>query len=309
MIKKVLKVSLPVILIGLIVWNVYPKNNEFETKIQLDEIKKKAEEVAEKNNGDTDLDGLLDWEEELYKTDIENPDTDNDGVSDKDEVDQNRSPIIFGPGLEEDLKDLVRQKDFIQKSLDVPENLDDVKVSENVNSLSEFLQRTGYIKEIEDLKDSQTEKQEQIRSYLNLLASNILLASESSGTLNESLFSLYEGEANDTDKQSLRTLASRYQSIGQKIKDLDSPDFMTDGSSSVLSEKYLDLSEKFFKLINSSGSYGDNEFKKTADEYTKVVTERNTIFVDIYNFVKREKVYFGPNDPGRFFLFEVNGEF
>jgi hypothetical protein len=46
---------------------------------------------------DTDGDGLLDWEEGLWKTDISNKDTDGDGTNDGDEVALGRNPSIAGP--------------------------------------------------------------------------------------------------------------------------------------------------------------------------------------------------------------------
>ncbi|GEM_PF-2864145 len=46
---------------------------------------------------DTDSDGLKDWEEAIYKTNPENPDSDGDGTSDSDEVNQNRDPLKKGP--------------------------------------------------------------------------------------------------------------------------------------------------------------------------------------------------------------------
>lgn len=46
---------------------------------------------------DDDKDGLLNWEEALWKTDPHNPDTDNDGTPDGAEVDAGRSPVVRGP--------------------------------------------------------------------------------------------------------------------------------------------------------------------------------------------------------------------
>ena len=47
---------------------------------------------------DADRDGLLDWEEDLWKTDKENPDTDGDGFLDGEEVRNDRNPLIPRPG-------------------------------------------------------------------------------------------------------------------------------------------------------------------------------------------------------------------
>ena len=46
---------------------------------------------------DTDGDGLKDWEESLWNTDIQNPDTDGDGTQDGDEVRAGRDPAKAAP--------------------------------------------------------------------------------------------------------------------------------------------------------------------------------------------------------------------
>jgi hypothetical protein len=46
---------------------------------------------------DTDEDGLYDWEEDLWGSDINKPDTDNDGTNDGDEISERRDPTIAGP--------------------------------------------------------------------------------------------------------------------------------------------------------------------------------------------------------------------
>jgi hypothetical protein len=51
---------------------------------------------------DGDNDGLKDWEEALWKTDPNNPDTDGDGTPDGEEVAKNRDPLK--PGPEDELK-------------------------------------------------------------------------------------------------------------------------------------------------------------------------------------------------------------
>jgi len=46
---------------------------------------------------DTDKDGLRDWQEELWKTDLNNADTDGDGTEDGKEVADGRDPTVPGP--------------------------------------------------------------------------------------------------------------------------------------------------------------------------------------------------------------------
>lgn len=46
---------------------------------------------------DSDRDGLKDWEEELWRTDPLNPDSDQDGTGDAEEIKKGRNPVIAGP--------------------------------------------------------------------------------------------------------------------------------------------------------------------------------------------------------------------
>ncbi len=46
---------------------------------------------------DSDNDGLKDWEENLYKTDPCNPDTDGDGYLDGEEINSGHNPLVKGP--------------------------------------------------------------------------------------------------------------------------------------------------------------------------------------------------------------------
>jgi hypothetical protein len=47
---------------------------------------------------DPDHDGLPNWQEEIFRTDQNNPDTDGDGVLDGDEIGQGRDPLVKGVG-------------------------------------------------------------------------------------------------------------------------------------------------------------------------------------------------------------------
>src|SRR3989338_5123125 len=58
------------------------------------ETRSKATEIL---NRDRDGDGLKDWEEELWKTDMEKADTDGDGTTDGDEILTERDPLTPGP--------------------------------------------------------------------------------------------------------------------------------------------------------------------------------------------------------------------
>jgi hypothetical protein len=70
-----------------------PTTDNQQQTTNTDEIKQKLATLSV----DSDNDGLKDWEEPLYKTDPQNPDTDGDGTNDGDEIKQNRDPLKKGP--------------------------------------------------------------------------------------------------------------------------------------------------------------------------------------------------------------------
>ncbi|MCG2695276.1 thrombospondin type 3 repeat-containing protein [Candidatus Parcubacteria bacterium] len=53
--------------------------------------------IKKASEKDSDNDGLKDWEENLWKTDPNNPDSDGDGTNDNEEILQNRDPLKAGP--------------------------------------------------------------------------------------------------------------------------------------------------------------------------------------------------------------------
>ncbi len=63
-----------------------------------------VEKVLAEAEKDTDNDGLLDWEEALWKTDPEIVDTDGDGISDGEEVRAGRNPKLAGACDEKEKK-------------------------------------------------------------------------------------------------------------------------------------------------------------------------------------------------------------
>lgn len=66
--------------------------NATDTNAQLIAVAQQIENI------DSDHDGLKDWEEVLWKTDPHNPDTDGDGMSDGEEVLKGRDPGVAGAG-------------------------------------------------------------------------------------------------------------------------------------------------------------------------------------------------------------------
>lgn len=91
--KKFIITAVSVLIAGLgIFWALSQKGFEksreiFPENLSVKSIFSKAEQK------DSDSDGLLDWEEALWNTDINNPDTDRDSSSDKQEADNGYDPL------------------------------------------------------------------------------------------------------------------------------------------------------------------------------------------------------------------------
>lgn len=84
---------------GVFLWSRWTENKKaalvFERETGTENsVKSLAETISRQ---DSDDDGLPDWEEALWKTDSQNPDTDGDGTMDGEEVKLGRNPVKKGP--------------------------------------------------------------------------------------------------------------------------------------------------------------------------------------------------------------------
>jgi len=92
-IKTSLIVGITIITIGLIIYAYRNYVNQETYLANNVSVTEQREQLTK----DTDLDGLKDWEEELWATDPNKADTDGDGTPDGEEIRQGRSPVVAGP--------------------------------------------------------------------------------------------------------------------------------------------------------------------------------------------------------------------
>lgn len=98
--KLVMIVTAVVIVGGIIGYDQFSKSEPQTVNEPIDAATNSPTTISRENtiiSGDTDGDGLFDWEEELRGTDPNNPDTDGDGTNDKEETRQGRDPLVAGP--------------------------------------------------------------------------------------------------------------------------------------------------------------------------------------------------------------------
>ena len=81
------------------------------------ELKSSTSELLSENFKDSDNDGLPDWQEELYRTDPFNPDTDGDGYSDSQEVELSRNPYPLPLGEKYNITQKILNQEALQNVL------------------------------------------------------------------------------------------------------------------------------------------------------------------------------------------------
>lgn len=86
-----------VLLLGIFIGGVVVLRTQGIGAQVLTEGKKMLFPIASEPDADADNDGLKNWEEEVYKTDPRNPDTDGDGYLDGEEVASGYNPAIPAP--------------------------------------------------------------------------------------------------------------------------------------------------------------------------------------------------------------------
>lgn len=257
--KKFIITAISVLIAGLgIFWALSQKGFEktreiFPENLSVKSIFSKAEQK------DSDNDGLFDWEEALWGTDINNPDTDGDGTRDGEEAKSGRDPLKKGP--DDKLQD---SKIFTQKS---GEEIPDGWTKTDVLARDFFakfftLQQSGNLNQ--ENKDKLTEsflagmEQEKILdqykiSDIKTVNDNSKEAMKLYGSKLEGVFNshiipeneliIFERAIKNQDKkemQKLEPIAAAYYKASQEILAIEAP--------SSISELHLNLINNFFNI-------------------------------------------------------------
>ncbi len=119
-IQSVLSVAIASILVGIVYfWPVENSGTSLEPQKVRDEA---VQLIAANLEKDSDGDGLKDWEETLWKTNLFNKDTDGDGTEDGEEVKKGRNPATTGPN--DKIETQLTQRNEIVGSTENPSSTD-----------------------------------------------------------------------------------------------------------------------------------------------------------------------------------------
>lgn len=211
--------------------------------------------------GDSDNDGLADWLEEFYKSDSNNPDTDNDGTPDGEEVSLDRDPTIAGPN-----DPLITRKDLINTEADlsnfVPGTITD-KTSVDLFSQYLILKKQGLLqpedeaKLVDDLSKSVTEQASLKDAYslkdLNITISNndtLAVYGDRVAQISISYLSEMDSYKNLKDSEYLLTVSKIYKKYANDVSQITVPSVAQEVHLELLN--YLDRTSIFFETMTSA---------------------------------------------------------
>ena len=204
-----------------------------------------VEEIAK----DSDADGLQDWEEALWKTDPNNPDTDGDGVFDGQEIKENRNPLLAGDGKTDKIESPNQEKSPAEQAIQLPTTLtealgqeffseylrlkqasngelSEIEKTELVNSLmsglNSFEKKTSDYLE-SDIKIAPNDDEKTIKEYGNNLA---LIIKKYFDPLPESELAVLRqalDSGNESNLKKLEPLANAYRNTANEMLSLTTP--------------------------------------------------------------------------------------
>jgi len=255
------------------------------------------------SKSDKDNDGLRDWEEEVWGTDINNPDTDGDGTPDGEEVLANRDPLQAGSDRLTDARVSSVYNAYKRKSLTAVNITDQISnkilshslllanqldAGGNINTQNTDLLLQPIIEEykldspkyvVGNIKSIPATKESVVEYFTNILEISNTMINNQAG--NEVTLLLEESDLN-VDKQ-----ARNYEELVNTLRNMSVPAPLASKHLEVLNNFSI-LQEAFTLLISAQ----DNDPAKAlyALDTIKAVQSRNTQAIEDLSLTWREEV-------------------
>jgi len=235
---------------------------------------------------DTDGDGLLDWQEDLYGTSVRLRDTDGDRVTDFEEVKNGHDPLVYGEGLSQE--DIVPQTDIFGEPTIVFDEVLEGRVDFNFEI---------------DKKTDGLNSDSELRNTINSLG-GLVNSSYTSDTQDLILFgNLFAQSLTEEDRGKLLNISDLYQEIVVGIDAISNPALNIEIKN--LRKNYLDLSQRITSLLESQ-DVDKQEYLQEVLLFNGEAYALQETLLSIHNYVKGNQINFQENEPGVFFLFSLN---
>lgn len=222
--KKFAKILVSVLIIGSVIFFVTKANTPHSLKSSKNTLSLTPQEIIE---GDRDEDGVRDWEESLWGTNPDSKDTNNDGVSDLEEIESRRKEIALKQGiqLDENSENLnetdIFSRDIFASIISLKEK--GMLTQDAVKQLAEAAGKsfTGKV-EIEDKTTSDSLKAvsdtpENRKTYIKQI--DVLLAEYWKKGINQEfkIFSTYSETQNPEVLADLSQIATTYEELSNAL--------------------------------------------------------------------------------------------
>jgi hypothetical protein len=263
---------------------------------------------------DKDVDGLFDWEEILRGTDLNNPDTDNDGTRDGDEIRSGRNPLVAGPD------DILSNSGISNPFLIGQENfhieLKEGTLSESISSA--FVSNYLLLKENNAFDKEMSEKLAE-QTALNIAASTEIKSVYSKSNLSifsdknkdkikkygnnfanifiDMLATLANTEESDskTEQEYLEKIAAVYVFFGEEMLKIEVPEEIANYHLNFSNNLNI-LGIALLKLNKADDDPIDGIF--TAGQFQEASEEQQVIMQEIANYFRSNGIIFSDQESG-----------
>lgn len=293
------------------------ESNETDKLVLVSQDESRLKVLAEK---DSDLDGLYDWEEELWGTDPQNSDTDFDGTKDGAEVDLGRDPNLAGPNDEfrktTSETETTNQNSFTSKDQTVTEafaknffsnyttlsgpGLDpqyqNIIFDQLINSSEQGIETEIKV----SINQSSINTQESYKNYGNNIAKVINDNTKDTSDFELDLLQSYLLYGNNADLEKVRASKDGYLKMAKEMEQISVP--------SNLAEEHTNLVKSLYQTENGlqslltidqdpvRASFGINQYETAIDLTYKTLDS-------IRFFLVKEGVSYSKDEPAYIFIY------
>lgn len=247
---------------------------------------------------DTDLDGLMDWQEVVWGTDINKADTDEDGTLDGKEVSESRNPTIAGPN--DKIEEISKTPTIYTK---IENNSFTDKLSKNLFGIFLEAKRdgSGVIKEedAEKIAQSAAATMSNIGLGVNKYGKEGIVVFEAGDTEMALEYGQKLGRAYidtlfviEKSQGDLNKIAKAYETLAKDLSILNVPDSLINNHVRILNN--LDQSSEAFQIIANSES-DPVKAAMALKTYQSLANEQPILFTTVATYLRRSGIIF--DDP------------
>ncbi len=273
---------------------------------------------------DSDNDGLKDWEELLWKTDINNPDTDGDGTPDGEEIKQDRNPLVASKSGKNDK--LETEKTKVESSpAEYPTTLTEaigqqffsnylflressggsVSAEDKETLIASFLSSINTLgtgpKEIytkSDIKIDSAETKDSIKDYGNNLAFVIKKYFDPISESEMAVLKKYLDSKDKADLKELEKISNAYSNTAKEMVSLTTPQSFSESHLNLINY-FINISKEISKM---GTTYEDPVQAVSAiKQYQEDSTAAYQIFRSLNDYFLSKGAVFESNEPAEFF--------